>query len=411
MRGAVISGAGHHRHVFCCSLDPTMVFDRFLGWAGAMLLVVAFAGACGSGSNPKSIRSFRNRLRQRRPSARRMLPTVGSRLVLPTLATCAGVAGAAATAAAAERPRIPVRITVDAPAACSDTDAFFAQLHTRSALPREAASGEEARSIHVVLRPDEDQVLGTLTVREVDGEEGSRTLRGPDCRSVAEGLALVAVVILDPQAVLATNPAPSLPRAPERSRPAQAPPNRSLPDASGQGRDGSPLRLSAGAGLEVALGLGPGTQIVPRVFLDIELPGVLERVSGRLSAGRGFGQSVVTDVGTGDLTLTDVRAEACFAVWARPRFELPGCGLVEDVVLSGQGTHTHNAQDASRVSADLGLAARPTWIVYDRIVLGVLVGAALPITHYRFYFAPDTTAYRIAPWAGFGEVSVGARFW
>jgi hypothetical protein len=52
MRGAVISGAGHHRHVFCCSLDKTMVFDRFLGWAGAMLLVVAFAGACGNGSNP-----------------------------------------------------------------------------------------------------------------------------------------------------------------------------------------------------------------------------------------------------------------------------------------------------------------------------------------------------------------------
>lgn len=333
--------------------------------------------------------------------------------MLVTLATWTHIAAAAAPAAGAETPRIPLRLTVDAPAGCSDADTFLAQLHARSALPRPAASGENARSIHVVLRADEGQVLGTLTIRELDGEEGSRTLRGPDCRSVAEGLALVAAVILDPQAILTTpRPPPSLPREPERSSPARTPLDPTRLDASEGAPRGSPLRLSAGAGLAVALGLGPGTQIVPRLFVEIELPGLLKRVSARLSAGRGFGPSVVTRVGTGDITLTDIRAEACFAGFARPRFELRACGLLEDGVLSGQGTDTRDPQPASRISANLGLALRPTWILFDRVILGLLVGAALPLTTYRFYFAsPDTTAYRIAPWSGFGELSVGARFW
>jgi hypothetical protein len=160
------------------------------------------------------------------------------------------------------------------------------------------------------------------------------------------------------------------------------------------------------------MGLGPDPQVIPRAFVDLELPALFAGPSGRLSVGRGFTSSVSTPNGTADITLTDVRFEPCVDAWSSATFRARVCGVVELGILSGEGRDTTDPQSGTRASLELGLGLRPTWIVRDQIVLGILLAGALPLARYRFYFdTPDKTAYRLAAASAIGEASVGVRFW
>jgi hypothetical protein len=120
---------------------------------------------------------------------------------------------------------------------------------------------------------------------------------------------------------------------------------------------------------------------------------------------------VSTAAGTARIALTDVRFEPCFDAAPPGALRLRACGIVDAAILTGEGTRTMDARTASRQSIELGLGIRPTWILGDRLTLGLLVGAAVPMARYRFYFAPDATAYELAPWSGFAEFSAGVYFW
>jgi hypothetical protein len=354
-----------------------------------------------------------------------MAPRIAA--LIASALVCADVAAHAA----GEQSPVPLRLTVDAPAGCPDRDAFLAQLHARSGRIREAVSGESAPSMHVELWSGNGQALGMLTVRALDGEEGHREVRGADCESVAAGLALVAAVILDPSAALTAGvgAAPS-PAPPEQGQPRtvvastspgpaqtalaaslSVQPSPSPRDVSRRARPADPPRLSLGAAFEIAAGLGPDPGIVPRAFLDLELPTPLHGASARLSVGRSYTRAVATAIGTAEITLTDIRFEPCLDAWSPATLRVRACGIVEGGVLSGQGTNTTDPRSEDRTFLELGLGLRPTWIVRDQMTVGLLVGGAVPLSRYRFYFAPDATAYRLAPWSGFGEVSVGVRFW
>jgi hypothetical protein len=121
---------------------------------------------------------------------------------------------------------------------------------------------------------------------------------------------------------------------------------------------------------------------------------------------------VATIDGTAEIGLTNVRVEPCLDVWSPGSFQVEACGIIEGDVLSGQGTSTNEAASASRISVELGLGLRPTWDVTRQISLGFLVGGAVPLARYRFYFAsPDTTAYQLARGSGLAELGAAWRFW
>jgi hypothetical protein len=302
---------------------------------------------------------------------------------------------------------VGVRLTLDAPAGCLDHPSFLAQLQARSARIRDALPNERAPSMHIELVGGEGQVFGKLTVRGVDGDEGHRELLGTDCESVASGLALVAVVILDPAAVLAAaaSASASAPAASPATPPADlAKPSRAPTRPSPQ--------LSLGWALATAWGLGPDPQILPRAFIDLELPALPAGPSARLSVGRGFTRAVETPSGTADITLTDARFEPCLDVWSPATFRARACGIVVVGVLSGEGRNTTHANSETRASVELGFGLRPTWRVRDGIALALLIAATGPLARYRFYFDnPYATAYRLAAWSAVGELSLGIRFW
>jgi hypothetical protein len=320
---------------------------------------------------------------------------------------------------------LPLRLTIDVPAGCPDRATFLAQVRAYATRVREASPGEPAQAIHVEVRPSDGDFRGTLTVRGPNGDEGRREVRDVDCESVAAALAFVAAVVVDPNVARAANPGPAGGLSKGGASPsAGAAPTvgaASVPArSSASSRPAShqpPPRLAIGAAIAGIEGLGPGTQVVPRVFVDLALPGPLQRVEARASLGRGFPSEAPTHIGTARITLTDLRLEPCFVVGSPGPFRLGACGVVDLAILAGQGTSTHDAQSATRQSVELGAGLRPTWIVGDRVTLGLLVGAAVPMQRYRFYFAPnvtaspEVTAYELAAWSGFAELSAGLYFW
>ena len=319
-----------------------------------------------------------------------------------------------AFAADAEAPA-PVRLTFDSPANCPDRQAFLGQLKARSERIREAGSGEVAPSMRIELVVDDGEVTGKMTVRKLNGDEGYREIRGADCESVVSGLALVAAVVLDPTTVLAATASPTAPDTSPSPKPVSAPERNTPVTTTPSARSRSPTpppRLSLGSALAAALGLGPDPQFLPRAFVDLEFAALPAHPSGRLSVGRGFTSSLNTPNGTAAITVTDVRFEPCADVWSPAVFRARVCGVAELGILTGEGRDTKDPQSATRASLELGLALRPTWVVHDQIVLGILLAGAAPLARYRFYFdTPDTTAYGLAAWSLIGEGSIGVRFW
>jgi hypothetical protein len=332
--------------------------------------------------------------------------------LLSALAICAQVAVALAGEGGSD---IPLRLGFEAAAGCPDRQTFLAQLHARSARIREGAPGEDARAMRVELVADGGEITGRVTLSGANGDEGDREVRGADCETVARGLSLVAAVILDPSAApegAATTDATGAPTSEAREAPTSDAPNAPpVATAPSSPRPPQPPRLFLGWALEAAWGLGLDPQILPRVFVDVELPALPAGPSARLSVGRGFTWSEDTASGTADLTLTEVRFEPCLDAWSSARFRGRACGVLDVGVLSGEGKNTIDARREIRGAIELGVGVRPTWLVSDRIALGVLLATSWPLARYRFYFAPDATAYRLAPWSAVGEFDVGVRIW
>jgi hypothetical protein len=316
----------------------------------------------------------------------------------------------------------PLRLSVHAPDGCTNRDAFFAAILARTGRIREAQDHEPARFFRVEIAPAADGgVVGSMIVREPAGQEGRRDLVGADCGSVATGLALAAALIMNRSAAVAATE-PPLQRGPPVAafEPPMVPPPRSPSSSPSESpealRRSTPMaRLAAGAAIEVATGPLPNPAVMPGIFVHLEMPGVLKRLSARVSLGRAFNQSVNTSLGTGNFALTGARVEPCFNVTPEVNaFHLDACGVVGVVYVGASGTNTNDPQSVARSWAELGVAARPTLILARRIALGFAGGVAVPTARPHFYFAPstpDTIVYQVASRNVFAEATVGAYFW
>jgi len=352
--------------------------------------------------------------------------------------------GVCATALAApDSPKVGLHLHVEASAGCPDQAAFLAELRGRGVVIREAPEGESAATMQVELSTARDGAIGRLTFRPregpLEGEALHREVSGTDCGSVAEGLALIAAVILNPAGpTVDLQPAPSavpqpppsaVPRPPPSAVPqpeavgtrpasATAPGAAPLPAAPPSAPAAQPnerLHLALGAELTLASGVGPDPAVIPGGFVDVDLPAPLARWSTRLSAGRALSRPVQKPpYGTVEFNLTDFRLEPCFRALGSAALRLRACALLEGGILEGDGSDPLGAEKPRRPVLEAGLGVRPTWTVSDRVVLGLSASATVSIVHYGFYFAqdsPGSTAYTLDRFSASGEFSVGVRIW
>src|SRR5580692_132000 len=330
----------------------------------------------------------------------------------------------------------PIRLDYRAAGTCPDEAAFLARIRARTAQVRAAMPGELARTFSVTL--DEGAVpSGQVQIVSVDGPLRLRRVQAGTCSEVADALALVVALALDPQSTVAapeastldapapappeslsppTAPVPtapfveptpsatpeSAPHRPQRARPPTRPSTSAASTDYGTISLGAGVSLFTGVSPNVLLGVSPfaGWRMATRGALDPSVRlSFFRAASGPLAAG-GADAAFTWTVGRLDL------CPFSFGVALR----VATCGRVEAGALEVAASDIAPARDAVKPWFAAGPVVRGARSFYRWAFLDLDLGGLLRVTNDRFYFEPNTTVYRV-PLVGVGAaVGLGVHF-
>jgi hypothetical protein len=275
-----------------------------------------------------------------------------------------------------------VRVSYAGPAGCSSREAFVRELTRRTSRIRVSEAPDVAMSFAVEVADRRARVVGTLSLIDADGIETERAVNGTTCDEVVSALALIAAVLVDPEAL--TRQASTA--AADAAR-ASTPSWRFRP------------RVALGVGLSTAV--GPGLPIGPLVELGLEA----ERNGARgptlaIAALRLSSPTHTTDAGNADFAATFGRLTLCPLRWpATGPFFASACAAFEAGALRAAGSQTLGEQSVSV----LWLAAAPAASFEYRplrvLGVGLDVLAVFPLVRDHFYFGPDIPVFSV-PVAG-----------
>jgi hypothetical protein len=317
-------------------------------------------------------------------------------------------------------PADAIHITYTAPAGCPSDAAFLWQVRSRVREVHALATRYE-----IVVTSDARQVRGVLRVQE-ESRETVRHLTGASCEEVAEGLALIMALLIDPGA--STAPARDLPPAtPPASRepvqPPKLPPPEGLPEPSDTAVALHPspppspppsrhVSLEAGGVLFLRNAIAPGVNASGGPFVETEILGS-GLVSPRLRMSVEFGSSQPVFVGDGraDFSWTTGILDSCAVVQlVRSRLALPLCVGLDFGRIVATGSHVPDPQTERKAWLSIDTTARVDWSPADGSwFLELDAGAQTPLYRARFYFSPSTTLYTTPKVAAFAGIGVGLR--
>jgi len=303
----------------------------------------------------------------------------------------------------------PTLLSYRAPEGCPSAADFQRSVQRRSARVRFVDDGLHDRQLSVSMRKDGDFTRGELRLSEPDGSLRQRNVRFTTCLEAVEGLALIAVVSLDPQALLQPEkpaepePVPASPTKPPLA-PAKAPPRRESAPAPQQSR----TELALGGELNVAIRALPATALGGSLFVDVALgsrswfaPMFRTAISHVERRGLPSGGAEA------NFTLTLARLSMCPMRLSGGFLALRPCAFASGGALYAWGSETTNLQQRTRPYGALGgslmLFARASQVV--EIVADFAVGVSL--LRDSFGFGQDQ------PWKTPGlylSSGIGARF-
>jgi hypothetical protein len=169
----------------------------------------------------------------------------------------------------------PTLLAYKAFADCPPVGDFQRGVQRRSARIHFVDEGSHDRELSIILRKDGDFTVGELRLIEANGSLRQRSVRFTTCAEAVDGLALIATVSLDPQALLeapVSVPQTSLPAQPPPStHPAHSePPVPPTPrPAPREGPEGPRIDAKLGAELDAYFHAVPQTAIGGSVILDL----------------------------------------------------------------------------------------------------------------------------------------------
>ena len=111
-------------------------------------------------------------------------------------------------------PLAPTLLSYRAPDGCPEVAEFQKSVQRRSARVRFVDEGSHERELSIALSKDGQNTIGELRLIERDGSLRQRNVRFSSCAEAVEGLALITVVSLDPQAILEPAPKAAAPEEP-----------------------------------------------------------------------------------------------------------------------------------------------------------------------------------------------------
>jgi hypothetical protein len=309
-------------------------------------------------------------------------------------------------------PADAIHIEYSAPAGCPPEAAFAWQVRAR--VRQDAAP---LRRYAVVLTVDGSRARGTLRVEE-ENRSTVREIAGSSCDEIAEGLALVLALVIDPGA--RTEPAQDLPsppaqeRAPE-AKPAPAAVTSGVPDTAPRLRTVRSLgrfTIDAGGSVVAKSALAPGTTAAGDVFLE----GGLDRHGGfsphlRLAFEYAKSPPVAQAAGTAQFSWMMGVVQACHAEQVLDRtLVVPLCAGLEWGWVEASGSDTVDAQTQRQIWLSLDATAGLRWFPWNApIFVDVEGGLEVPLRRARFYFTPGTTVHTTPKVAQFVGLGAGIR--
>jgi hypothetical protein len=305
---------------------------------------------------------------------------------------------------------VRVDYPVPAPARCPAAATFREKLSTyrrAAASRRQPATNAETLTVRMTHRAGASGVEGELVVRFADGTTAHRVVDGETCASVVDALALMSAMTIDgppindPAVASVPPPPPPVPAEPEPA-----------PDAHDSG---SVLDLDAGYHFAAGFAGGPAFGIAPVVTPNISAFGELDLTRAsvfspmvRLSlAYATSGENAGTGGGALATSLTDATIDVCPVRWTFGGLRLAPCAFGEAGALAASGYLVTPARSAVRPWAAVGALGRVRYVFQRRFFVELSGGATLPLVRDRFFFEPDTTAYRAPAITGAGAAALG----
>jgi hypothetical protein len=289
--------------------------------------------------------------------------------------------GAPATARAADLEWV-------APAGCSSRESVLAAV-TRAVGPRRAADVEAIRVRAVV------ESSGRGYRVQLSTPSGERALEAETCDQLADAVALILALAVEPSA--------AAPQPQERVAPPQPETERRKPSVSAARSSW----LAVGAGQVGDLGTLPGVAVGAEVFVGLRVPPVRLEISGAIWAPRR--QEVEGTTAGGELTLTSAVAQGCFLP-VLDRFELGGC--------IGAGIDSMTATAFGPIVVSRGSAvwtviageARAGIALYPWLAVHAAFGLHVPGSRPFFVIEGVGQVHRPAPVSGRQSLTVELRF-
>jgi hypothetical protein len=398
-----------------------------------------------------------------RPSVHRahMRETPGSIALAAAGSLALAVAIAVSDAAAQPSVEEPIRVEDRSAAGCTSPALFYARMSARTRRVRLARADEPSRLFIVQIAGRGEGQWGRLTIRDHDGRESQREIRGRDCGEVLEGLALVAALAVDPTAAVAkdtresnqTTPpavAPSAagaqPVSPTKAGQPVSPTTAGQPVAPTGAQPVSPTNADATAHPIAAPETLPATPdhdkgpepqrasratwslgasvhgsllgaVAPQALLGggaaidwrSERPGAFSPLIA-LSVDHDEHATFTLGGTAAEFSYLGAALDACPVHWApAPDLGLRACGRLGlgRVSATGGGSAVTNLRVSHRAWADLGAGVRLDWSLWPWLALSMQAGGTFPLRRDSYDFG--TATFHDVPWIGgfaFGGIRV-----
>jgi hypothetical protein len=326
-----------------------------------------------------------------------------------------------AYAADAER----VRLSYDAPATCPTETEFLDTISRDGGRIVRPPDDEPARSFVVTVRLTES-VVGQLLVRETDGTEAVRSIRGEHCDAVVRSLAALLTLSLKGDDAFRGDATPSdAPLEPPRT-PVEAREGPVEPPAAPVDVHNDRWRFAASAA-----GTFPGVASGGAAYLEVfrDAPGAFAP-SVRVGVGVGGwhvnlksqpttialsgGETLdlgVSQIGSVGFATRIVRLDACplrgiaSTPWASDALTAQACGRFDGGEVLADSTSVPDFRPYRRLWAAAGALLRVRWML-PRYFFEIEGGATFPLTRERVFIEPATQGFEVPAVAP--EVALGA---
>jgi hypothetical protein len=297
-------------------------------------------------------------------------------------AACVFAAVSLSSGASKAEP-LSYELDYSADAGCPDKSELVRQVSSRARDAELVETGGQWRFV-VSLSRSGAQAEGAVVSRPT---EPPRRVSGTSCAAVAEAVALIVAVTLDPSLVLDLSP-PALPAEPPPPQSALPRPAEPAPPSSEPPLIPSSVAFALGAGGWIIAGPAPSSLFGASVFGELA-SGAVGRPRLRLALSHATTGNIDVGSGAAHFELSSARLEGCPGGFGRGSFELVGCLDLEAGRVAAEGLSrgaVRQTQESSRLWFELGLMGRLAWSPVSPLQIELSSGVGFPFTRRAYIF-------------------------